>query len=80
MTNEETKQLNYTVLYGQLLTRYNTDTFMRFSSLDSVVLGAGDRLLDSLGLKDFKRFKGAEAYQIEVNYYHGYPKSKKFPP
>ena len=77
---ENAKTLTYIAFYGQLPTNYNANIYQKFSSLDSLVLIKGDRLLGSLGLKNFKRSTFAEAYQIEVSYYHGYPKNKKFQP
>jgi hypothetical protein len=77
MTTENAKQLTYTVYHGQLPTNYDTTIYKKYSHLDSVVLTRGDRLLDSLRLNNFKRTFGSEAYQIDVNYYHGYPKGKK---
>jgi hypothetical protein len=78
-TMESTKNLIYTVFYGEISANYNSAIFQKLSSLDSLVLSNGDRLLDSLGLK-FKKAAGATGYEIEVNYYHGYPRKKKFKP
>jgi hypothetical protein len=79
-TTETTKELTYTVYYGPLPEKYDTHLYHKFSFLDSLVLTQGDNLLDSLGLDNFKRSKGSEGYIIEVSYYHGYPKNKKFKP
>ena len=79
-TTDTAKALIYTIFYGQLPKNYDSNIYQRFSHLDSFVLIKGDKLLDSLGLDDFKTSKGAEGFQIEVNYYHGFPKNKKFRP
>jgi hypothetical protein len=78
MTTEKAKQLTYTVFHGQLPINYDTNVYRKYSNLDLVILTRGDKLLDSLGLDNFKKTHGTEAYQIEVNYYHGYPKGKRF--
>jgi hypothetical protein len=75
-----TDKATYKVFYGQLPANHDSDIFRKFSSLDSLVLKRGDNLLDSLGLKTFKRSTGADSYEIEVIYYHGFPKNKKFRP
>jgi len=79
-TTSTDKALIYTVIYGQLPQIYDSNEYQKFSALDSLVLFQGVKLLDSLGLNNFKRLTGAEAFRIEVNYYHGYPKHKKFRP
>ncbi len=79
-TTDTAKTLIYTVFYGQLQTSYDRHIYQRFSFLDSIMLTKGDNLLDSLGLHNFKTSEGAEGFQIEVNYYHGFPKNKKFRP
>ena len=79
-TTDTAKTLIYTVFYGQLQTNYDRHIYQRFSFLDSIVLNKGDKLLDSLGLHNFKTSDGTEGFQIEVNYYHGFPKNKKFRP
>lgn len=79
-TTDTAKTLIYTVFYGQLQTNYDKHIYQKFSFLDSIVLTKGDNLLDSLGLHNFKTSEGAESFQIEVNYYHGFPKNKKFRP
>ena len=79
-TTDTAKTLNYTVFFGQLPENYDSNIYQRFSHLDSLVLTKGDKLLDSLRLDNFKTSKGADGFQIEVNYYHGFPKNKKFRP
>jgi hypothetical protein len=79
-TTDIAKTLTYTVIYENLPKNYDTTLYQKLSSLDSFVLIQGDNLLDSLGLSNFKKSKGAQGYLIEINYYHGYPKRKKFKP
>lgn len=79
-TTDTAKELIYTVFYGQIQTKFDSNIFQRFSELDSIVLTKGDNLLDSLGLHNFKTSNGADGFQVEVNYYHGFPKNKKFRP
>ena len=79
-TSDIAKTLIYTVYYGQLQKNYDRNIYQTFSFLDSIVLTKGDSLLKSLGLHNFKISEGAEGFQIEVNYYHGLPKHKKFGP
>ena len=79
-TTDKAKALIYTVFYGQIQTSFDSNIYQRFSNLDSIVLAKGDNLLDALGLQKFKTSKGADGFLIEVNYYHGFPKNKKFRP
>ena len=79
-TTDTAKALIYTVFYGQIQANFDSNIYQRFSNLDSIVLSKGDNLLDSLGLQNFKTSKGTDGFMIEVNYYHGFPKHKKFRP
>ena len=79
-TTGTAKALIYTVFYGQISANFDSNIYQRFSNLDSVVLTKGDRLLDSLRLQNFKTSRGADGFQIEVNYYHGFPKNRKLRP
>ena len=79
-TTDKAKALIYTVSYEPLQTTYDSDIYQKFSVMDSIVLTKGDKLLGSLGLNNFKTTKGATAFMIEVNYYHGFPKGKRFRP
>lgn len=78
MTTEKAKQLTFTVFHGPLPLQYDTNAYRMYSTLDLTVLQRADKHLDSLALTNFKRSAGSEAYQIDVNYYHGYPKGKVF--
>ena len=79
-TTDTAKTLIYTVAYEPLQTNYDADIYQKFSVIDSIVLTKGDKLLGSLGLSNFKTSKGTNAFMIEVNYYHGFPKGKNFRP
>lgn len=79
-TTDKAKTLIYTLSYEPLQTSYDTDIYQKFSVIDSIVLSKGDKLLGSLELNNFKTSKGATAFIIEVNYYHGFPKGKFFRP
>jgi hypothetical protein len=79
-TTDTAKDLSYNVYYKPIETDYDRNLYQRFSVTDSIVLNKGNHLLDSLGLHHFKTSKGASGFQIIVNYYHGYPKHKKFKP
>jgi hypothetical protein len=79
-TVESSKQLIYTVIYEQPSESLNDKNYQPFSSLDILILTRGDNILNSYGLNNFKRFQGGKFFMIEVNYYHGYPKNKKFKP
>ena len=68
----------YTVFDGDLPQDYGKNIYLKFSPLDKLILNHGNRILDSLGLKNFKRTNNGKAFIIEVNYYHGYPKNKSF--
>jgi len=78
--SKQDKNLINTLFYGLLLTSFDTTAFQKLSALDSSILIHGDRILDSLGLTNYKKSKGATAFEIEINYYHGYPDNKKFRP
>ena len=75
------KALIYTLFYGEIPEEMNSpDYYQRLSKLDSIVLSASDRILDSLKWKNYKRWNGATAFLVEVCYYHGFPKNEKFKP
>jgi hypothetical protein len=78
--SKQDKNLINTLFYGLLPTSFDTTAFQKLSAMDSSILLHGDRILDSLGLTNYKKSKGATAFDIEVNYYHGYPDNKKFRP
>ena len=77
-TTEISKNMIYTAFYGELPKKYSNKEFVNFSALDSLVLNQGNNILNSLSLEKFKKSIGSKAFIIEVNYYHGYPKSEPF--
>jgi hypothetical protein len=79
-TVDSAKVLSYTAFYGKLPENYDKNIFQKFTHLDSLVLKKADTLFGSLGYKHLKKWAGAEAFIIEVNYYHGWPKHRKFQP
>ncbi|MEG9328137.1 hypothetical protein V6B16_09365 [Salinimicrobium catena] len=79
-TREE-KQLIYTLFFEQIPKEMDDPKYyQKLSAIDSLVLSKGDRILDSLQWQNYQRPHGASAFQIEVNFYHGYPKNEKFRP
>jgi hypothetical protein len=79
-TAETEKQISYTVYYGKLSENYNKNIYVKFNSIDSLVLSQGDILIDLFQYNNIKKSKGAEAYITEIVYYHGWPKHKDFKP
>lgn len=77
-TSQVSKQMIYTVFDEELSEEYDKQIYLKFSPLDKLALKRGNYILDSLGLKNFKRTKNENAFIIEVNYYNGYPKHKSF--
>jgi len=74
------KNLIKTLFYGSMPSSFDTTAFQKLSSLDSSILMHGDRILDSLKLTSYKKSTGATAFEVEINYYHGYPDNKVFRP
>lgn len=54
--------------------------YQKLSGLDTLVLSKSEKIIDSLKWNDFKPWNGATAFEIEVIYYHGFPKNEKFEP
>jgi len=78
---KKNKALSYKLFYGKIPEEMNDpEYYQKLSKLDSLVLSNSDRILDSLKWKKFKRWNGASAFEIEVAYYHGFPKNEKFEP
>ena len=78
---KQRKELGYWLFYGKISKEMNNpDYYQKLSKLDSLVLSKSDKILDSLKWNDFKRWNGATAFEIEVVYYHGFPKNRKFEP
>jgi hypothetical protein len=71
----------YRLFYGEIPKEMDAQiAYQKLSELDSLVLSKSDKILDSLKWKNFKRWKGASAFEIEVVYYHGFAKNGKFEP
>ena len=78
---KKNKELIYRLFYKEIPEEMNDPRYyQKLSELDSLVLSGSDRILDSLKWENFKRWNGASAFEIEVAYYHGFPKNKKFEP
>lgn len=74
---DTSKAFSFTVFYGVVAEGW--PYYQKFTTLDSMILAQGDHMIDSLGL-NFRKSEGASAFQMEVNWYHGYPKNKKLAP
>ncbi|RXG18066.1 hypothetical protein DSM03_101746 [Leeuwenhoekiella aestuarii] len=73
------KELTYTLYYGPFKEENDSSKYRKsLSELDSLVLSESDRILDSLNWNSFRRAKEASAFEIEVTYYNGFPRNKKF--
>ncbi len=71
----------YRLFYGEIPKELDAQiAYQKLSKLDSLVLSKSEKILDSLKWNDFKRWKGATGFEIEVVYYHGFPKNAKFEP
>lgn len=71
----------YRLFYGEIPKEMDAQgAYQKLSKLDSLILSSSNRILDSLKWNNFKRWNGASAFEIEVVYYHGFPKNGKFEP
>ena len=71
----------YRLFYGEIPKELDAQiAYQKLSELDSLVLSKSDKILDSLKWNNFKRWKGAKAFQEEIIYYHGFPNNGKFEP
>jgi len=78
---KKNKNSVYRLFYGEIPKELDAQiAYQKLSELDSLVLSKSDKILDSLKWNDFKRWNGAKAFEIEVVYYHGFPKNGKFEP
>ena len=80
MIDERGKNLSYTVIYHKLPDNHDTNIYKQFSKLDTLVFAKAKNLLETSKYSHLKKLQGAEGYEIVVNYYHGFPKDKKFKP
>lgn len=79
-TTDTARGLIYTAFYGIIPQDFQSNIFQTLTVIDSIVLKKGDDILKTLRLNNFKTSNGAEVFQIEVNYYHGFSKHKRFRP
>ena len=78
---KKNKNSVYRLFYGEIPKELDAQiAYQKLSELDSLVLSKSDKILDSLKWNDFKRWNLAKAFEIEVLYYHGFPKNGKFEP
>jgi hypothetical protein len=71
----------YRLFYGEIPKELDAQiAYQKLSELDSLELSKSEKILDSLKWNDFKRWNGATSFEIEVVYYHGFPKNEKFEP
>ncbi|WP_417887959.1 hypothetical protein [Zunongwangia sp.] len=78
---KKSKNSVYRLFYEEIPKELDAQiAYQKLSGLDSLVLNRSDKILDSLRWNDFKRWNGAKAFEIEVIYYHGFPKNGKFEP
>ncbi len=71
----------YRLFYGEIPKELDAQiAYQKLSELDSLVLYKSDKILDTLKWNDFKRWNGATGFEIELIYYHGFPKNEKFEP
>jgi len=80
MTDERTKGISYTVSFQQLPDNYDSNIYRGFSKWDTLVFSKAKSLFKTSDYSHLKSLKGAEGYEIEVNYLHGFPKDKQFKP
>ena len=78
---KKNKELIYTLSFDKIQENLNeNEHYQNLTKMDSIVLTDGNKILDSLSFQNFKKWNGAKVFIIEVNYYHRYPKNKKFRP
>ncbi len=71
----------YRLFYGEIPNEKDIQTpYQKLSELDSLIFSKSNKMLDSLKWNEFKRWNGATTFNIEVIYYHGFPKNGKFEP
>jgi hypothetical protein len=80
MRDQRAKNLSYKVTSQKIPDNYDTKVYHRFSRLDTLVFGKAKEIVDTSTYSYLKGLQGAAGYFIEVNYYHGFPKGRKFKP
>lgn len=78
---KENKALIYKLFHGETPEDFDDPMYyQKLSQLDSLIFSSSDKILDSLKWKNFKSWKEAPGFRIEVCFYHGFPKYEKFKP
>lgn len=80
MTDERAKELSYTLIFNKLQDNFDSNMYHRLSTWDTLVLSKAVTILKASKYSHLKSPGNAQGYEIEVNYYHGSPKDKKFQP
>lgn len=80
MTDERAKELSYTIIFHELQENFDSNIYHRLSTWDTMVLSRALTILKASKYSHLKSPDNAKGYEIEVNYYHGYPKDKKLQP
>lgn len=80
MTNERAKGLSYTVLFQPIPKNYDSNIYRPFSPLDTLVLSQAKTFLNTTECSHLKSPEGYTGFEIEVNYFHGSPKGRRFKP
>jgi hypothetical protein len=80
MTDERAKELSYTISFRNLPDNFDSNIYNRLSTWDTLVFSKVMTILKASKYSHLKRPDGATGYEIEVNYLHGFPKSKTFQP
>jgi len=80
MTTKAAKHLSFTLSFEEIPKNHNPLNYGSLSSLDSIVFILARKLIDSSQFNIIKRLPEAKVFLIEVNYYHGFPKGKRFRP
>lgn len=80
MTDERAKELSYTIIFHKPQDHFDSNIYHQLSKWDTLVFSKALIILKSSKYSHLKSPDNAEGYEIEVNYYHGFPKDKKFQP
>ena len=80
MTDERAKELSYTIIFRKLPDSFDSNSYNRFSTWDTLVFSKAVTILKASKYWHLKSPDGAISYEIVVNYLHGFPKNKKFQP
>ena len=80
MTESEHKELIYEVTYNPLIDNFDTMVYNKLTNLDSTVFINAEKILNRYNYTTWKPLENVTGFRITVNYYHGFPKHKKFNP